>query len=167
MSGQWKRFRTVYDPAAPKSERARWRPIISFIRRVCEEQSIPLKRVHVHYHPNEDDMAEDHPFGEAEYWNNVIYLCSDDTDTALHELAHVWTENWHTPKWASVYLSLCEIYMTREEFMEHVVDTAASQVVVRHALKRLYGIEVRVKRKSPKEIRPTCAEQKVPGQLRS
>ncbi len=167
MSGEWKRFRTVYDPAAPKSERSRWRPALSFIKRVCVEQGIPLKRVHLHYHPDEEDVPEDHPFGEAEYWNNVIYLCSDDVDTTLHELAHVWTQSWHTPKWASVYLSLCEAYMTREEFMENVVDTAAGQVVVRHALRRLYGIQVRVSRKAPKESRPECVEQKAPDQLRT
>jgi hypothetical protein len=136
MPGEWKRFRTVYDPAAPKSDRLEWRPTLRFVAKVCQEQGIALKRVHVHYHPEgEDSIPSSHPFGEAEYWNGVIYLCAWDEDTILHELAHVWSESWHTPKWASLY----------------------------HALKRIYGITVKVGKRTPKESRPMSDEQRVHG----
>jgi hypothetical protein len=164
----WRRFKTVYDPAAPEEDRKEWRPTLRFIAKVCKEQGIHLKRVHVHYHPEgEDAIPNTHPFGEAEYWNGVIYLCAWDEDTILHELAHVWTESWHTPKWASVYLSLCEIYMKREDFMESVVDAAAQQPVVRHALKRIYGIQVVVKKKTLKENPQACAQRTTSGHSRS
>ena len=164
MPGEWKRFRTVYDPAAPQSDRLEWRPTLRYVAKVCKEQGINLKRVHVHYHPEgEDNIPSAHPFGEAEYWNGVIYLCAWDEDTILHELAHVWSESWHTPKWASLYLSLCEHYMSREDFMEAVVGTAAEMPVVRHALKRIYGITVKVGKRTPKESRPMSDEQRVHG----
>ena len=164
MPGEWKRFRTVYDPAAPKGDRLEWRPTLRFVAKVCQEQGIALKRVHVHYHPEgEDNIPSSHPFGEAEYWNGVIYLCAWDEDTILHELAHVWSESWHTPKWASLYLSLCEHYMSREDFMEAVVGTAAEMPVVRHALKRIYGITVKVGKRTPKESRPMSDERRVHG----
>jgi hypothetical protein len=158
----------MYDPAAPESDRKEWRSTLKFIAKVCKEQNIRLKRVHVHYHPEgEENIPSTHPWGEAEYWNGAIYLCAWDEDTILHELAHVWTESWHTPKWASVYLSLCEIYMTKEDFMEAVVDTASMQPVVRHALKRIYGITVRVKRRAKSENRQGCDERKAPGRDRT
>jgi hypothetical protein len=53
--------------------------------------------------------------------------------------------------------------MSREDFMEAVVGTAAEMPVVRHALKRIYGITVKVGKRTPKGSRPMSDEQRVHG----
>ena len=157
--------RIVYDPEAPLSEKQRWRPVTSLIRKVCAEQGIRLGRVHLHYDPDGvDTLPDSHPHGEAEYWGKTIFLCTADADTALHEMAHVWTKSWHTPKWAEAYLYLCEQYMGRKEFIENIKKNSSKYAVVRHALKRVYGITVK---DLTKESPPKSAQQKAGGRVRS
>jgi len=157
--------RIVYHPDAPASERQRWKAVVALIRKVCKEQEIGLGRVHLHYHPDgEDTLPDTHPHGEAEYWGKTIFLCTADKDTALHEIAHVWTKSWHSPKWAEAYLYLCEQYMHQEEFIENIKRNSGKYAVVRHALKRVYGIVIKG---TSKEIRRGSAQQKADGRVRS
>ena len=157
--------RIVYDPEAPSSEKQRWRPVTSLIRKVCAEQGIRLGRVHLHYHPDgAHTLPDSHPHGEAEYWGKTIFLCTADKDTALHEIAHVWTKSWHSPKWAEAYLYLCEQYMRHEEFIENIKKNASKYAVVRHALKRIYGIVIK---DDSKGTQRASAQQRAAGRVRS
>lgn len=110
-------FEVVFHPDAPQIEVSAWEPTLRLMADVVNRYHIKLHRVKMHYHKKKrTHWGAKHPFGESEYWDGYITLCANDFDTALHELAHVWSKNRHTDKWARCYLMLLERYLPREDF---------------------------------------------------
>lgn len=102
-------------------ERARWLPVIRFIRIVCDQQGISLKVLTFHHHsPPRRGWQDHHEYGEADLDDKIIELCAKDYDTALHELAHIWCDTFHTEKWAKAYIKLLLIYMLPYEAEYHI-----------------------------------------------
>lgn len=97
--------------------RTSWDPTLNLMQNVIDRYHIPIKIVKLHYHKKpRKAWGEKHPFGHSIYAHGEIVLCSQDFDTALHELAHCWSMNPHTDKWARCYLQLIEKYLPPEEF---------------------------------------------------
>jgi hypothetical protein len=102
-------------------ERARWLPVIRLVHTVCEQQGIPLKVLTFHHHvPARRGWQDHHEYGEADLDDKIIELCAKDHDTALHELAHIWCDTFHTEKWARAYIKLLLIYMLPHEAEYHI-----------------------------------------------
>lgn len=75
--------------------------------------------------------------GEADLDDKIIYLCSKDFDTALHELAHIWTDTYHTEKWASAYIKLCLIYLLPHEAQKSIQYSSGQYDMVKKVAKKL------------------------------
>jgi len=110
-------FELVIPPDMPTLTRTSWDPTLNLVQDVIDRYHIPLQKVKLHYHKRaRKTWGEKHPYGHSIYSHYEITLCSQDFDTALHEVAHVWARNPHTDKWARCYLHLLEKYLTPEEF---------------------------------------------------
>jgi aminopeptidase N len=72
---------------------------------------IPTKSITLHHHwfQNNCDL------GSAEDAEKTIELCDHHPETALHELAHLWTQDRHTRKWAKRLFLLHEQFLTTSE----------------------------------------------------
>jgi hypothetical protein len=109
-------FRVVFPKKMNDRERRRWIPVIRLVHLVCNQQNIGLEELNFHHHvPPQKSWGLHHEFGEADLDDKIISLCSKDFDTALHELAHIWTDTGHTEKWAKAYRKLILIYLLPEE----------------------------------------------------
>jgi hypothetical protein len=110
-------FRVKFPKEMNERERSRWTPVIRLIKIVSEQQGIEFEELNFHHHvPPRRGWTEDHhELGEADLDDKIISLCAKDHDTALHELAHIWTDTFHTEKWAKAYIKLLLIYMLPDE----------------------------------------------------
>ena len=110
-------FALVVPSEMPTLIRTSWDPTLNLIQDVIDRYHIPLKRVRLHYHKKTRKVwGAKHPYGTSIYSHHEITLCSQDFDTALHEVAHVWARNPHTDKWARCYLNLLDKYLPPEDF---------------------------------------------------
>jgi len=115
-------FKVNFPKGMNERERARWLPIVRLVHVVSQQQHIEFEELNFHHHvPARRGWTEDHhELGEADLDDKIISLCSKDHDTALHELAHIWTDTFHTEKWAKAYIKLLLIYMLPEEAEYHI-----------------------------------------------
>jgi hypothetical protein len=122
-------------------ERLRWLPIIRLVYLVSEQQGIEFVELNFHHHvPPRRGWSEDHhELGEADLDDKIITLCSKDYDTALHELAHIWTDTFHTEKWARAYIKLLLIYMMPAEAEYHIALNSTRYPAFRKAEDRRRG----------------------------
>ena len=132
-------FRVVFPEKMNDRERARWVPIIRLINLVSQQQNIEFVELNFHHHvPPRRGWTEDHhELGEADLDDKIITLCSKDYDTALHELAHIWTDTFHTEKWAKAYIKLLMLYMLPAEAEYHIALNATRYPAFKKAHLRL------------------------------
>jgi|694.fasta_scaffold06731_22 hypothetical protein len=110
-------FTLVHPQDMPELVRASWEPTLNLVQDVIDRYHIKMRQVKLHYHKNPRKVwGKNHPYGHSIYSHREIVLCAQDFDTALHEVAHVWSKNPHTDKWARCYFHLIEKYLTPEEF---------------------------------------------------
>lgn len=132
-------FRVVFPEKMNDRERARWVPIIRLVNLVSQQQNIEFVELNFHHHvPPRRGWTEDHhELGEADLDDKIITLCSKDYDTALHELAHIWTDTFHTEKWAKAYIKLLMLYMLPAEAEYHIALNATRYPAFKKAQIRL------------------------------
>lgn len=132
-------FRVVFPEKMNDRERARWVPIIRLVNLVSQQQNIEFVELNFHHHvPPRRGWTEDHhELGEADLDDKIITLCSKDYDTALHELAHIWTDTFHTEKWAKAYIKLLMLYMLPAEAEYHIALNATRYPAFKKAYLRL------------------------------
>jgi len=132
-------FRVVFPEKMNDRERTRWVPIIRLVHLVSQQQGIEFVELNFHHHvPPRRGWTEDHhELGEADLDDKVITLCSKDHDTALHELAHIWADTFHTEKWAKAYIKLLMLYMLPAEAEYHIALNATRYPAFKKAHLRL------------------------------
>ncbi len=103
---------------APKgmSDRAlkRWKPMLDQAQKIAETESVPLRLLRIHHHPNNPmDCAA----GAAYEKTNEIMMCTvpSDMDTLLHEFAHLLAHGGHTEAWAETCFFLYRRYLPKHE----------------------------------------------------
>lgn len=97
-------------PEKPAAQVAKWRPIISFLRRVAAAEKITVNAIILHAHPTGTIGCYD---GEADFDEATISLCSgQDKETVLHELAHLSSDDYHGKKWSTELMRLHSKYLS-------------------------------------------------------
>lgn len=97
-------------PEKPAAQVAKWRPYISFLRRVAAAEKIHVNAIILHAHPTGTIGCYD---GEADFDEATISLCSgQDKETILHELAHLSSDDYHGKKWATELMQLHSKYLS-------------------------------------------------------
>lgn len=115
-------FKVKFPAKMDQRERSRWIPIIRLIHVVCEQQGIQFRELNFHHHvPAARSWGLHHEYGEADLDDKIISLCAKDFDTALHEVAHIWTDTGHTEKWAKAYKKLLLIYLLPAEAQHRIM----------------------------------------------
>lgn len=102
-----------------------WLKTIKIIGKAAKENNVKVHRVTLHHHTR--TMCKwnfGHPMGSAETDAGDIDLCSDDLDTALHEIAHVWTKQGHSPLWAEKWMYLQDKYITDKRIAQKYYEDA-------------------------------------------
>ena len=131
-------FKVSFPPEMKYRERLRWNPIIRLIHTVSQQQKIHVSELQFHHHsPPRRTWKDHHDMGEADLDDKIIYLCSKDFDTALHELAHIWTDTYHTEKWAGAYVKLCLIYLLPSEAQKNIKSSSGQYDMVKKVAKKL------------------------------
>ncbi|CAB4152486.1 hypothetical protein UFOVP613_17 [uncultured Caudovirales phage] len=103
--------RVQADPTGAQAWQLQALDLLVFIARVSTERSIPVRRVRIHMH-----HAGDHPEhyqALCDFDRRELRFCDLSRDSALHELAHLWSGHDHSRKWARHYLTLCRLYEVR------------------------------------------------------
>jgi hypothetical protein len=103
--------RVEADPAGALAWQLRALDLLVFIARVSTERSIPVRRVRLHLHEPADHP--DHYQALCDFDRRELRFCDLSRDSALHELAHLWSGDGHSRKWARHYLTLCRLYESR------------------------------------------------------
>lgn len=107
-------FRVIVPKTLAPEERGIWDQTLSVLGQASRENGIQIKSVRLHHHPANKKQSE-HALGWADLDLGEIVLCGNDIDTALHEAAHVWSRNYHSPKWAKHLLTLYARYAGDKE----------------------------------------------------
>ena len=116
-------FRLIKPKAMPDEALIPWLATLELIDRVITDKNIKVKKVRIHYHPN--GMRTDHALGEADFDYKTIVLCASDFDTALHEIAHIWMNEYHSKKWARALYRLYDEYVPEKaaEYRKYTSET--------------------------------------------
>ena len=144
-------FELVMPVDMPKASLSPWRRSLQLIARAKKDFNIKVKSVRVHHHdPERTRYGHYHPMGYTYSDDAEMVLCAKDIDTALHEMAHIWTNENHTAKWAAKYIKLCQEYMNPQELDASIRHSASNYKCVRERARKM-GI-VRSKRRKAKEV---------------
>jgi hypothetical protein len=144
-------FELVAPIDMPKSSLSPWRRSLQLIARCKKEFNIKVKVVRIHHHePERTRYGHYHPMGYTYSDEAEMVLCAKDIDTALHEMAHIWANENHTPKWAAKYIRLAQEYMNPEELDAAIRHSASNYRCVKERARRM-GI-IRPKRKKAKKL---------------
>ena len=85
-----------------------WDRSIKIAAKAAKEHYIPVRYIKIHKHlfRNNCDL------GLTDTARRTIELCDDQAETALHELAHIWSQANHTEIWVR------KLYQLHEEYLE-------------------------------------------------
>lgn len=99
----------IIPPDKPAQAVARWQPIIRYTKKVAELEGIDLRQIILHSHPAGSMACY---MAEADWEAHSITLCGgQDRQTALHELAHLLIEDYHTRFWAQELFRMHRLYL--------------------------------------------------------
>jgi hypothetical protein len=133
-------FELVVPVTMPKSELPKWREAIEVIADSCKTFKSGVQLVRLHHHEKErKTYGYHHPMGISISEEHEIILCAKDIDTAIHEAAHVKSNENHTPKWARIYVKMARHYMT-DEFLRTSMKNACKHYRPVRPLVRKLGI---------------------------
>jgi hypothetical protein len=109
--------------------------IVAFVNAVAEAEKIGPVTVLFHEHKN---RCFD---GEADMDARAITFCAKrDRLTALHELAHIATQEAHTRKWAKFLFIINERYITEQRALRANRAAAIDYAKARRLYKEKYGV---------------------------
>lgn len=104
-----------------------WKDTVDFLIMVADQNKVDVDFVVLHYHkdaPNHE--GGHHEMGTSNYLQKRITLCENSRAIVLHEIAHLWSMEHHTEKWAFTYLYLLRKYLPEEEY-EREAGAAATR----------------------------------------
>lgn len=91
-----------------------WQPLLDQAAQISERESVPVRSVRIHHHPNN---PMDCPAGAAFEKTGEVIMCTvpSDLDTLLHEFAHLLERGGHTEGWAETCFLLYRKYLPKHE----------------------------------------------------
>jgi hypothetical protein len=126
-----------------------WIKTLNVLAIAVKENDIEIKKVSLHHHTRTTSKWHSgHPMGSADTDGAHIDLCSDDIDTALHEIAHIWTKQGHSPLWAEKWMLLQDKYITDKCIARKYYEDAVEDY---RGVREFLGIKEK-KVKPPKRI---------------
>lgn len=141
-------FQIIAPLEMPKSSLSAWRQALNVLARISKDKGIKLVTVRLHYHdPERKRWGHYHPMGYTYSDEAEITLCAKDLDTAVHEMAHVWTNQNHTDKWAAKYMQLVREYIPEDEAVAAIKNAANNYRCVKVRAKRIGLVKSRKLRK--------------------
>ena len=104
--------RLVVPEGKPAAAVRRWAPVLRFTRRVAEAERVKLEEIRLHSHPRGAQACFD---AQASWEDHFIEFCGgQNRETALHELAHLIVEDYHSKTWAVSLMALHARYLPAE-----------------------------------------------------
>jgi hypothetical protein len=110
----------------PRQDLNAWLPTLKILARAARENDIEVRKVVLHHHTRSVYLGADHPMGAADTDEMLIELCAEDVDTALHEIAHVWTRAGHSPTWAEKWMFLQDKYIEDKSLARKYYEVAVA-----------------------------------------
>lgn len=104
-------FKVRFSPFLTRSGYWEWRKSLQMAAKAVRRHKIPVRSIDIHHHwlnPSCD-------LGVADDGSKTISLCDNHPETALHELAHLWTQDRHTKAWARRLFQLHREYLSDQE----------------------------------------------------
>lgn len=91
-----------------------WQPLLDKAATISEKESVPVRSVRIHHHPNN---PMDCPAGAAFEKTGEVIMCTvpSDLDTLLHEFAHLLAHGGHNEAWAESCFLLYRRYLPKHE----------------------------------------------------
>jgi hypothetical protein len=120
-------FRVVCQRGMTKEYLKRFKTGLLILAMAVAKNKISLRTVRLHFH---GDGTHCPWHGESAHWVQYITLCSADTETALHELAHVWADQGHSKKWARLLFRLHRQFTTPIQCQRWDLDVARAYPTV-------------------------------------
>ena len=103
----WCIMQVIWDNVDPV-RKARYAPMIAWMRRIAKREGIEVLRVD--FHPKHRPTCHD---AETDFDEKSVNFCGNcDKITILHELAHLATDSPHTRAWADLLLEYHERYLS-------------------------------------------------------
>jgi hypothetical protein len=102
-------IRLVVPDGKPEAATKRWSPVVAFTKRVAKAEGINLQEIRLHYHPTATIACFDAEASWEEQW--VAFCGGQNRETALHELAHLVVEDYHSKAWAVALMALHRAYL--------------------------------------------------------
>lgn len=83
--------------------------MVAFTRRVAEAEGIDLREIRLHAHARGSIACYD---AQASWEDHFVEFCGgQNRETALHELAHLIVEDYHSKTWAVCLMALHRTYL--------------------------------------------------------
>lgn len=89
----------------------KWRRSMKMAAKAVKKHKIPVTKFILHHHW----INRNCDLGVADDSTKTIQLCDTHPETALHELAHLWSQDYHTKQWARLLFLLHREFLSREE----------------------------------------------------
>lgn len=87
----------------------KWLPVVAFTRRVAKAEGINLIEIRLHSHARGSIACYD---AQASWEDHFVEFCGgQNRETALHELAHLVVEDYHSRVWATALMALHRTYL--------------------------------------------------------
>jgi hypothetical protein len=116
----------------------KWRKSLKIAAKAVSRHKIPTTEIRLHHHW----ISRNCDMGVADDVKKSIELCDTHPETVLHELAHLWTQDYHTKGWARHLFILHREYLSKEEVAFYQRETVkryktAKELVDSGEVKRL------------------------------
>lgn len=97
----------------------KWHKSLKIAAKAVTRHKIPITEIRLHHHWIERNCD----MGVADDVKKSIELCDTHPETVLHELAHLWTQDYHTKSWARHLFMLHREYLSKEEVAFYQKET--------------------------------------------
>jgi hypothetical protein len=102
-------IRVVVPNDKPEAATRRWSPVLAFAKRVAKAERINLEEIRLHHHPKGSIACFDAEASWEDHW--IAFCGGQNRETALHELAHLVVEDYHSKTWAVALMALHRAYL--------------------------------------------------------
>jgi hypothetical protein len=102
-------IRVVVPNDKPEAATRRWSPVLAFTKRVAKAERIVLDEIRLHHHPKGSIACFDAEASWEDHW--IAFCGGQNRETALHELAHLVVEDYHSKAWAIALMALHRAYL--------------------------------------------------------
>jgi hypothetical protein len=102
-------IRVIVPNDKPDTAVRRWSSVLAFTKRVAKAERIVLDEIRLHHHPKGSIACFDAEASWEDHW--IAFCGGQNRETALHELAHLVVEDYHSKTWATALMALHRAYL--------------------------------------------------------